>query len=160
VLDMTVKEALEFFVNVPKVHRLLTPLADVRLGYLRLGQPSNTLSGGEAQRVKLATELGRGTASRRTLYLLDEPTTGLHVTDVANLIGVLRRLVDAGSTVLVIEHHLDVIAAADWMIDLGPEAGAAGGELVYAGPPAGAVASARSVTGRFLSSHAAPPQGT
>jgi excinuclease ABC subunit A len=155
---MTVTEALDFFVNVPKVRRLLTPLAHVGRGYLRLGQPSSTLSGGEAQRVKLATELGCGTASAKTLYLLDEPTTGLHLTDVARLIAVLRLLVDAGSTVLVIEHHLDVIAAADWMIDLGPEAGDAGGELVYAGPPAGAADVARSITGRFLHV-SAPPAG-
>ena len=141
--------ALAFFANLPALQKALQPLADVGLGYLTLGQPSNTLSGGEAQRVKLATELAR-TATGRTLYLLDEPTTGLHLCDIANLLRVLRQLVAAGNTVVVIEHHLDVIAAADWVIDLGPEAGDAGGELVFAGPPDLLAECAASVTGQFL----------
>jgi excinuclease ABC subunit A len=149
VLDMTVAEAAAFFANLPALQRALQPLAEVGLGYLTLGQPANTLSGGEAQRVKLATELAR-TATGRTLYLLDEPTTGLHVSDVANLVRVLRQLVAAGNTVVVIEHHLDVIAAADWVIDLGPEAGDGGGRLVCAGPPDELTTSADSVTGLFL----------
>src|SRR4029079_3841025 len=129
VLDMPVAEALEFFGNIPAVRRPLEGLAEVGLGYLALGQPSSTLSGGEAQRVKLAAELAR-TATGRTLFLLDEPTTGLHFADVSNLIRVLRKLVEAGNTVVVIEHHLDLIAASDWIVDLGPEGGAAGGHLL------------------------------
>ena len=147
---MTAQEALTFFANLPALQKALRPLADVGLGYLTLGQPSSTLSGGEAQRVKLATELAR-TATGRTLYLLDEPTTGLHLCDIANLLRVLRQLVTAGNTVVVIEHHLDVIAAADWVIDLGPEAGDTGGHLVFAGPPEQMAACAESVTGHFLS---------
>jgi excinuclease ABC subunit A len=149
VLDMTVAEALAFFVNLPALQKSLRPLADVGLGYLTLGQPSSTLSGGEAQRVKLATELARS-ATGRTLYLLDEPTTGLHLSDVANLVRVLRQLVSAGNTVVVIEHHLDVIAAADWVLDLGPDAGAAGGRLVFAGPPGELAGCAASITGHYL----------
>ncbi|MCI0682980.1 MAG: ATP-binding cassette domain-containing protein [Gemmataceae bacterium] len=155
VLDMTVAEAAAFFANLPALQRTLQPLGDVGLGYVALGQPANTLSGGEAQRVKLATELARApaaySATGRTLYLLDEPTTGLHISDVANLIRVLRQLVAAGNTVIVIEHHLDVIAAADWVIDLGPAAGDAGGRLVFAGPPSELASCGGSVTGRFLS---------
>jgi excinuclease ABC subunit A len=149
VLELTVREALDFFVNLPRLVKMLTPLADVGLGYIQLGQASSTLSGGEAQRVKLAAEL-TDAAAGRTLYLLDEPTTGLHVADIANLVRVLRQLTLAGNTVLVIEHHLDVIAAADWMIELGPEAGSAGGALVYAGAPAGAAACPSSITGRYV----------
>jgi excinuclease ABC subunit A len=149
VLEMTVAEALAFFVNLPALQKSLQPLADVGLGYLTLGQPSSTLSGGEAQRVKLATELARSTTGR-TLYLLDEPTTGLHLSDVANLVRVLRQLVSAGNTVVVIEHHLDVIAVADWVLDLGPDAGAAGGNLVFAGPPRELAKCAASVTGQYL----------
>ncbi|HXG09906.1 MAG TPA: excinuclease ABC subunit UvrA [Gemmataceae bacterium] len=134
VLDMRVSEALELFGNIPKIRRLLQTLADVGLGYLSLGQPAPTLSGGEAQRVKLAAELGRPNTGR-TLYILDEPTTGLHFDDIAKLLDVLNRLVDLGNTVIVVEHNLDVIKTADWIIDLGPEAGDAGGYLVAEGTP-------------------------
>ena len=134
VLEMTVEEALEFFGPVPTVATKLQTLFDVGLGYIHLGQPATTLSGGEAQRVKLSTELSRR-ATGRTLYLLDEPTTGLHFADVEKLLQVLHRLVDAGNTVLVIEHNLDVIKTADWIVDLGPEGGHRGGEVVVAGTP-------------------------
>jgi excinuclease ABC subunit A len=149
VLSMAVAQARDFFAAIPAVQRVLEALADVGLGYLCLGQPSGTLSGGEAQRVKLAAELAK-TATGRTLFLLDEPTTGLHFGDVASLLGVLRRLVERGNTVVVIEHHMDLIAAADWVIDLGPEGGAAGGELVVAGSPADVARCQRSLTGRFV----------
>jgi excinuclease ABC subunit A len=134
VLDMTIHEALPLFEDVPAAVSRLSLMADVGMGYLRLGQSATTLSGGEAQRVKLAKELGRRTKGQ-ILYLLDEPTTGLHVADVAQLLGVLQRLVDAGNTVVVIEHNLDVVAAADWVIDLGPEGGKAGGWIVAQGTP-------------------------
>ena len=136
VLDMTVEEAVEFFANVPRIHRRLQTLHDVGLDYMRLGQPATTLSGGEAQRVKLATELSK-VATGRTLYILDEPTTGLHFADIEKLLEVLQRLVDQGNTVVVIEHNLDVVKCADWVIDLGPEGGAAGGSLIAAGTPGG-----------------------
>jgi excinuclease ABC subunit A len=150
VLAMPVDEATGFFANHAAVHRTLTCLQDVGLGYLQLGQSSTTLSGGEAQRVKLAAELGRSAADG-TFYLLDEPTTGLHMDDIGRLLSVLRRLVSEGGTVLVIEHQLDVIRTADWVIDLGPEGGAAGGTVVAAGPPASIAACERSLTGTFLS---------
>jgi excinuclease ABC subunit A len=134
VLAMPIAEAGDFFANIPALRRGLQTLRDVGLGYMPLGQPANTLSGGEAQRVKLAAELSRA-ATGRTLFLLDEPTTGLHFADVANLVRVLRRLVEAGNTLVVIEHHPGLIAASDWVIDLGPGAGPAGGQVVYAGPP-------------------------
>ncbi|MCK5945201.1 MAG: excinuclease ABC subunit UvrA, partial [Planctomycetes bacterium] len=134
VLDMTVEDAAVFFQDLPKIARGLNALQDVGLGYLKLGQPSTTLSGGEAQRVKLATELQRP-ATGSTFYVLDEPTTGLHFQDVARLLDALQRLVDAGNTVLVIEHNLDVVRAADWLIDLGPEGGVGGGRLVATGTP-------------------------
>src|SRR5207248_5703711 len=134
VLNLRVHEALEVFGNIPKVRRLLQTLDDVGLGYLSLGQPAPTLSGGESQRVKLAAELGRPNTGR-TLYILDEPTTGLHFDDVSKLLNVLNRLVDLGNTVIVVEHNLDVIKTADWVIDLGPEAGDAGGYVVAAGTP-------------------------
>ena len=149
VLDLSAAAALEFFANFPLLVRPLQALVDVGLGYLTLGQPSSALSGGEAQRVKLASELAR-TATGRTLFLLDEPTTGLHFADVRTLLRVLQKLVDAGNTMIVIEHHLDVIAAADWVIDLGPEAGAAGGYLVAAGTPQEVGNCPASITGRFL----------
>ena len=134
VLDMPVEEALEFFKNIPKIRRRLETLHAVGLGYIRLGQPATTLSGGEAQRVKLATELSK-IATGRTLYVLDEPTTGLHFADVQRLLDVLQRLVDAGNSVVVIEHNLDIIKSADWIIDMGPEGGEEGGRLVAAGTP-------------------------
>jgi excinuclease ABC subunit A len=149
VLDLSVADARAFFANVPALDRTLAALDDIGLGYLSIGQPANQLSGGEAQRVKLAAELAR-TATGRTLFLLDEPTTGLHHRDIEPLLRVFRRLVETGNTVVVIEHHLDVIASADWIIDLGPEAGDAGGQLVVAGTPADVRACAASVTGRFL----------
>jgi excinuclease ABC subunit A len=149
VLEMSVEEALHFFAKIPKIRRRLQTLHDVGLDYMRLGQPATTLSGGEAQRVKLAAELGK-VATGRTLYILDEPTTGLHFADIERLLEVLQRLVDAGNTVLVIEHNLDVIKQADWVVDLGPEGGDAGGYVVAAGTPEQVVAVAESYTGRFL----------
>jgi excinuclease ABC subunit A len=149
VLDMTVAEACELFTNVPAVRNKLQTLNDVGLGYVRLGQPATTLSGGEAQRVKLATELSKR-ATGKTLYILDEPTTGLHFADVSRLLDVLNRLVDAGNTVLVIEHNLDVIKTADWIIDLGPEGGDRGGYLIAEGTPEMIVEVEGSYTGRYL----------
>ena len=149
VLDMTAEEALAFFAPVPRIAEKLRTLCDVGLGYVKLGQSSTTLSGGEAQRVKLATELSRR-ATGRTFYILDEPTTGLHSDDVKKLLEVLQRLVDAGNTVLVIEHNLDVIKSADWLIDLGPEGGAGGGTLVCAGTPETVAACETSYTGQYL----------
>jgi excinuclease ABC subunit A len=148
-LEASIEEALGLFGNVPSLKRPLSTLDQVGLGYLHLGQPATTLSGGEAQRIKLARELSRRSTGR-TLYLLDEPTTGLHFADIANLLGVLHRLVDLGNTVVVIEHQLDVIRSADWVIDLGPEGGARGGELVAAGTPAQVARVSASHTGRAL----------
>jgi len=149
VLDMTVEEALAFFANFPNIVRILKTLSDVGLGYIQLGQSSTTLSGGEAQRVKLSAELARA-ATGHTLYILDEPTTGLHFADIHNLLNVLQRLVDMGHTVIVIEHNLDVIKTADYIIDLGPEGGDAGGEVIAAGPPEQIIHNQRSYTARFL----------
>lgn len=149
VLDLTIEEALEIFREVPAVASRLGLMTEVGLGYLQLGQPATTLSGGEAQRVKLAKELGRRGAGH-TLYLLDEPTTGLHLADTARLLLLLHRLVDAGSTVVVVEHNVDVIRAADWVIDLGPEGGAAGGEIIAEGTPEEIARAPQSLTGKFL----------
>jgi excinuclease ABC subunit A len=149
VLDMTVEEATSFFANVPSVYNKLKTLYDVGLGYMRLGQPATTLSGGEAQRVKLATELSRR-ATGRTMYILDEPTTGLHFADVQRLLDVLQRLVDAGNSLVVIEHNLDVIKSADWIIDLGPEGGEAGGYVIASGTPEEVAENESSYTGHFL----------
>ena len=149
VLEMSVEEAVEAFAAVPRIHRRLQTLHDVGLDYVRLGQPATTLSGGEAQRVKLATELSK-VATGRTLYILDEPTTGLHFADIEKLLEVLQRLVDQGNTVVVIEHNLDVIKSADWVIDLGPEGGDNGGALIAAGTPEEIAASPESRTGEVL----------
>ena len=149
VLDMTAEEAVEFFENIPRIHKKIKTMVEVGLGYVKLGQSSTTLSGGEAQRVKLATELAR-TATGRTIYILDEPTTGLHAADVHKLIEVLNQLVDAGNTVLVIEHNLDVIKTADHIIDLGPEGGDGGGYVVAAGTPEEVAQVDGSYTGRYL----------
>ncbi|MDQ7841974.1 MAG: excinuclease ABC subunit UvrA [bacterium] len=149
VLDLTVSEALVFFEAIPRIRRKLQTLEDVGLGYIKLGQPATTLSGGEAQRVKLATELSRRDTGQ-TLYILDEPTVGLHFADVERMLGVLHRLVDVGNTVVVIEHNLDVIKTADWIIDLGPEGGEGGGEVVAEGPPEAVSRVAASHTGRFM----------
>jgi excinuclease ABC subunit A len=149
VLDMTVDEACEFFAPIPAIARRMDTLRDVGLGYIRLGQPATTLSGGEAQRVKLASELGKR-ATGKTVYILDEPTTGLHFADVERLLAILHRLVEAGNTVIVIEHNLDVIRSADYVIDLGPEGGDAGGEVVATGTPEEVARVEVSHTGRFL----------
>ena len=149
VLDMPIEEAAEFFAAVPAISRHLKTLVDVGLGYVRLGQPAPTLSGGEAQRVKLATELQKRSTGR-TVYVLDEPTTGLHFEDIRKLLGVLQGLVDKGNTVIVIEHNLDVIKTADWIIDMGPEGGNGGGLVVAEGTPEEVAAVAESHTGRFL----------
>jgi len=149
VLAMSVEEALAFFAKIPKLRRKLQTLHDVGLDYIKLGQPATTLSGGEAQRIKLAKELSK-VATGRTLYMLDEPTTGLHFADIEKLLDVLQRLVDAGNTVLVIEHNLDVIKQADWLIDLGPEGGEAGGEIVATGTPENVAEVEESFTGRYL----------
>jgi excinuclease ABC subunit A len=146
---MPVEEALEFFKHIPKIRRRLETLNAVGLGYIRLGQPATTLSGGEAQRVKLATELSK-VATGRTLYILDEPTTGLHFADVQRLLEVLQRLVDQGNSVVVIEHNLDVIKVADRIIDMGPEGGEEGGEVVAAGTPEEVAGTPGSHTGAFL----------
>ncbi len=150
VLDMTVEDALAFFENIPGIKRKLQTLFDVGLGYIRLGQPATTLSGGEAQRVKLASELHRRQTGK-TFYILDEPTTGLHFEDVRQLLAVLQRLVEAGNTVLVIEHNLDVIKSADHIVDLGPEGGERGGTVVAQGTPEDVALVKESHTGEFLS---------
>jgi excinuclease ABC subunit A len=149
VLEMTVEEASRFFQNVPAASSKLQTLTDVGLSYVRLGQTATTLSGGEAQRVKLSRELTKR-ATGRTLYILDEPTTGLHFHDVEQLLHVLHRLRDEGNTIVVIEHNLDVIKTADWVIDLGPEGGEAGGEIVASGTPEHLTTVERSWTGRYL----------
>ncbi|MDN5805235.1 MAG: ATP-binding cassette domain-containing protein, partial [Microlunatus sp.] len=149
VLDMSIEEGLDFFAALPPIARHLRTLNDVGLGYVRLGQPAPTLSGGEAQRVKLASELQKRSTGR-TLYVLDEPTTGLHFEDIRKLLGVLGRLVDNGNTVVVIEHNLDVIKTADWLIDMGPEGGSRGGTVVGEGTPEDIVANPRSYTGEYL----------
>jgi excinuclease ABC subunit A len=149
VLDMTVEEAMEFFGNIPAVRRKLQTLYDVGLGYVRLGQPATTLSGGEAQRIKLSKELSKRSTGK-TLYILDEPTTGLHFADIEKLLAVLSRLVDGGNTVVVIEHNLDVIKCADWLVDLGPEGGDKGGKIVAAGTPEHVMKSSQSYTGQWL----------
>ena len=149
VLDMTVEEALEFFNNIPRIKQKIQTLYDVGLGYIKLGQPSTTLSGGEAQRVKLATELSKR-ATGKTLYILDEPTTGLHIADVHKLIDILQRLVDTGNTIIVIEHNLDLIKTCDYIVDLGPEGGEAGGEIVAVGTPEQICKNDKSYTGKFL----------
>ena len=149
VLDMTVEEAIDFFDKIPKIKNKIQTLLDVGLGYIKLGQPSTTLSGGEAQRVKLATELSKK-ATGKTLYILDEPTTGLHIADVHKLVDILQRLVDTGNTIIVIEHNLDLIKTADYIIDLGPEGGDNGGEVVAVGTPEQICKNERSYTGKFL----------
>jgi excinuclease ABC subunit A len=149
VLDLTVDEAARFFRNVPTIAEKLNSLLDVGLGYLRLGQAGTTLSGGEAQRVKLATELAKK-ATGRTVYILDEPTTGLHFADIEKLLEVLMKLRNAGNTIVVIEHNLEMIKCADWIIDLGPEGGEQGGEVVGSGPPERVVTIPVSHTGQYL----------
>ena len=149
VLDMTVEEACVFFANIPKIARKLQTLQEVGLGYIQLGQAATTLSGGEAQRVKLANELARRDTGQ-TVYILDEPTTGLHVADVHRLVKVLDKLVDAGNTVIVIEHNLDVIKRADYIIDLGPEGGSGGGTIVATGTPEEVAQNPDSFTGQYL----------
>jgi excinuclease ABC subunit A len=154
ILDLEADRALEIFENFPKVRGPLQVLSEVGLGYLKLGQSATTLSGGEAQRVKLAAELA-GRPGGGTFYILDEPTTGLHFDDVRRLLEVLHRLVDAGNTMVVIEHNLDVIASSDWVIDLGPEGGDGGGRIVVEGPPEAVAAAGGSHTGAFLASRLA-----
>ena len=148
-LDMTVEEALKFFENIPKIKSKIQTLYDVGLGYIKLGQPSTTLSGGEAQRVKLATELSKK-ATGKTLYILDEPTTGLHIADVHKLVDILQRLVDTGNSIIVIEHNLDLIKTADYIIDLGPEGGEKGGQIIAVGTPEQITRNEQSYTGKFL----------
>ncbi|MGH3495525.1 MAG: hypothetical protein ACRDQ1_20165, partial [Sciscionella sp.] len=161
VLDMPIDEAAEFFAAIPAIARHLQTLCDVGLGYVRLGQPAPTLSGGEAQRVKLASELQKRSTGR-TVYVLDEPTTGLHFEDIRRLLDVLQRLVDQGNTVIVIEHNLDVLKTADWIIDLGPEGGDKGGRVVATGTPEEVARVPESYTGQFLAPVLAahPPERT
>ena len=149
VLEMSVEEGLSFFENLPKIKRKLQTLYDVGLGYIKIGQPATTLSGGEAQRVKLATELSRRSTGQ-TVYILDEPTTGLHTDDVKKLIEILQKFTDAGNTVIVIEHNLDVIKTADYIIDLGPEGGDGGGTVVCCGTPEEVADCKASFTGEYL----------
>ena len=152
VLDLTVEQAVEFFNSHPILQRKLKTLMDVGLGYIKLGQSALTLSGGEAQRMKLALELSKRDSSK-TLYILDEPTTGLHFEDVKMLISVLQKLRDSGNTIVIIEHNLDVIASADWIVDLGPEGGNAGGQIVAVGTPSQLSRQKASVTGAYLKKH-------
>ena len=149
VLDMTVNQAVEFFEPQPKILRKIKTIQDVGLGYIKLGQSSTSLSGGESQRIKLATELSRPSTGK-TLYILDEPTTGLHFEDIRVLIGVLRRLVEKGNTVVIIEHNTDVIKACDWIIDMGPEGGRGGGTVVATGTVNDIRNNKKSITGRFI----------
>ena len=149
ILDMTVEDAVEFFQHIPKIHRKLQTIVDVGLGYVTMGQPATTLSGGEAQRMKLASELHKN-SNGKSFYILDEPTTGLHTDDIARLLKVLERFVDAGNTVLVIEHNLDVIKSADHVIDLGPEGGEGGGTIIATGTPEEIAAVSESYTGHYL----------
>ncbi|MFN8219249.1 MAG: hypothetical protein U0S12_03845 [Fimbriimonadales bacterium] len=151
VLQMTIEEAVEFFRPIPKIFRKLDTLLDVGLGYIRMGQPATTLSGGEAQRIKLAAELSKRSTGR-TIYILDEPTTGLHFEDVSRLLTVLHRLVDQGNTVVIIEHNLDVIKTADWIVDMGPEGGTGGGSVIATGTPEEVAEVEGSWTGRYLKS--------
>ena len=152
VLNLTVDEARKIFSAHPVISRKLETLADVGLGYVKLGQSALTLSGGEAQRMKLALELSRKDTSK-TLYILDEPTTGLHFEDVKMLVEVVKKLRDAGNTVVIIEHNLDVIASADWVVDMGPDGGEAGGEIIACGTPAQIIKNKKSVTGQYLKKH-------
>jgi len=147
---MSVEEALLFFENIPSVKKKLSTLSEVGLGYIKLGQQATTLSGGEAQRIKLASELSK-VSKGRTLYILDEPTTGLHFEDIRMLMNVIHKLADRENTVIVIEHNLDVIKSADWIIDLGPEGGNEGGEIITSGTPESVSKSKKSYTGKFLS---------
>ncbi len=149
ILEMTVEEGMNFFESIPKIHRKIKTLYDVGLGYIKIGQPATTLSGGEAQRVKLATELSKQSTGK-TVYILDEPTTGLHSADVHRLIDVLQAFVDKGNTVIVIEHNLDVIKVSDHIIDLGPEGGSGGGEIVAQGTPEEVAKCEKSYTGMYL----------
>ena len=148
-LDMTIEEAVHFFENVPTIRRKIETLNDVGLSYLKLGHPSTSLSGGEAQRIKLATELSRRSTGK-TIYILDEPTTGLHFEDVSKLIDILQRLADGGNTVLVIEHNLDVIKTADYIIDIGPEGGDRGGTVIAQGTPEEVAQNPQSYTGTYV----------
>jgi len=149
VLEMTIEDAVTFFQPIPKIFRKLETLQQVGLGYIRMGQPATTLSGGEAQRIKLAAELSKRSTGK-TIYILDEPTTGLHFDDVKRLLAVLHKLVDQGNTVLVIEHNLDVIKTADYLIDMGPEGGTGGGNVIAKGTPEQVAATPNSHTGRYL----------
>ena len=149
VLDMTVDEAVQFFENLPLIAGKLKTIQEVGLGYIKLGQPATTFSGGEAQRIKLATELSRRSTGK-TLYVLDEPTTGLHTDDVKRLLSILQRLVDGGNSMVVIEHNLDVIKSADWIIDMGPEGGAGGGRVIATGTPEQVAQNTNSATGEYL----------
>ncbi len=146
---MTVDEAVEFFENLPVIANKLKTLQEVGLGYIKLGQPATTFSGGEAQRIKLATELARRSTGK-TLYILDEPTTGLHADDVKRLLSILQRLVEGGNSMIIIEHNLDVIKSADWIIDMGPEGGQGGGRVVATGTPEDVAKNSQSETGRYL----------
>ena len=149
VLDMTVSEGVEFFANIPKIYNKLKTLEEVGLGYIKIGQSSTTLSGGEAQRIKLAAELAKRSTGK-TIYILDEPPTGLHTADVRKLIEILQKLTDGGNTVLVIEHNLDVIKTADYLIDMGPEGGDAGGRVIAEGTPEEVAKNTKSFTGQYL----------
>ena len=150
ILDLSVDEAISFFYDEKNLAKAIQPLSDVGLGYIKLGQSSDTLSGGEAQRVKLASFLGKGRASNKILFVFDEPTTGLHFHDIKKLLTSFNALIEQGHSIIVIEHNTDVIRSADWLIELGPEAGDAGGKLVYAGVPAGIVKVKESYTGKYL----------
>lgn len=149
VLDMTIDQAAEFFDSVPNIARKLQTLVEVGLGYIKLGQPATTFSGGEAQRIKLATELSKRSTGK-TMYILDEPTTGLHSADVKRLLGILQQLVEGGNSMIIIEHNLDVIKSADWVIDMGPEGGIGGGTVVASGTPEDITKIPESFTGKYL----------